>query len=74
MNRDEMEKLRLDRRLIDRRGWISKAELEKELKALPDVSHKVAPLEDAEPPQAEPAEEDVPKAASGLEAGPPRVD
>jgi hypothetical protein len=74
MNRDEMEKLRLDRRLIDRRGWISRVELEKELEALPDVSQKIAPLEDADPPEAEPAEEAVPETVSGLEVGPPRVD
>ena len=51
MNRDSMRQLRLDRRLIRRRGWISPDELERELSALPDVSHKIAPAE--EEPEAE---------------------
>ena len=43
MNREATERLRLDRRLLDRRGWITKVEREKELAALPDVSDKIAP-------------------------------
>jgi hypothetical protein len=43
VNRKATERLRLDRRLLNRRGWITKAEREKELAALPDVSHKIAP-------------------------------
>ena len=38
--RDGKTHLRLDRRLAQRRGWISPAELEKELTALPDVAEK----------------------------------
>jgi hypothetical protein len=41
-----MENLRFDRRLQNRRGWISKADREKELAALPDVSQKIAPPDD----------------------------
>jgi len=37
-----MEQLKLDRRLVRRKNWISREELEKELDALPDVSHKIA--------------------------------
>jgi len=44
MERDSTRKLRLDRRLIGRRGWLPKEELERELAALPDVSHKIAPV------------------------------
>lgn len=40
-----LRKLRLDRRLTDRRGWIDPKELERELAALPDVSAKIAPDE-----------------------------
>lgn len=40
MNRESMTRLRLDRRLIRRRGWMSREELERELAALPDVTHK----------------------------------
>lgn len=51
MDRESMKRLRLDRRLIRRRGWVSKEELERELTALPDVSHKIAPVggEDSAP-------------------------
>jgi hypothetical protein len=47
MNRDAMQKLRLDRRLLRRRGQISEAELARELEKLPDVSHKAVTLGDA---------------------------
>jgi hypothetical protein len=53
----DLRKLRLDRRLLDRRGWISREELERELAALPDLSGKVAPLEP--PPEAAPTETDT---------------
>jgi hypothetical protein len=42
---DALRKLRLDRRLLERRGWISKAELERALAELPDVEDKAAPPE-----------------------------
>jgi hypothetical protein len=53
MDRESTQRLRLDRRLIRRRGWLSEEELERELAALPDVSHKIAPVggEPAEPPE-----------------------
>jgi hypothetical protein len=44
MNRQSLEKLRLDRRLISRRGWMSDAERARSLEALPDVSHKATTL------------------------------
>jgi len=50
-----LRKLRLDRRMLDRRGWIAPRELERELAALPDVSAKIAPIEDAEPADKGPA-------------------
>jgi len=34
--------MKLDRRLIRRRGWISEPDLERELAALPDVASKAA--------------------------------
>jgi len=41
--------LKLDRRLLRRRNWIGRQELEKELSKLPDVSDKaVTPDEEAE--------------------------
>jgi hypothetical protein len=42
---DALRKLRLDRRLLERRGWISKAELDRALAELPDVEDKAAPPE-----------------------------
>jgi hypothetical protein len=48
MNADSTRKLKTDRRLIHRRGWISKSELQKQLDALPDVSDKIAPPDDSE--------------------------
>jgi hypothetical protein len=44
MDRESTRRLRLDRRLIRRQGWLSEEELERELAALPDVSHKIAPV------------------------------
>ena len=41
MNRDSVHKLRLDRRLLQRRGWIISAEEQAQaIEALPDVSGK----------------------------------
>jgi hypothetical protein len=48
MDRRSLERLRLDRRLITRPGWIDPEDLERELAALPDVSHKAAPPEPRE--------------------------
>jgi hypothetical protein len=43
---DPKQNLRLDKRLIRRRGWIPAEELRRELDALPDVSDKVQPPEE----------------------------
>jgi hypothetical protein len=52
MDRKSTKNLRLDRRLTIRKNWISSADLEKELDALPDVSHKIAePEEESESSQ-----------------------
>ena len=44
MNRESLEKLRLDRRLLHRRGWMSETERQRSLEALPDVSSKATTL------------------------------
>ena len=49
MDRKLLESMKLDRRLIRRRNWIHPDELKREIDALPDVAHKVAPVEDDEP-------------------------
>jgi hypothetical protein len=47
MNRDSMNALRLDRRLLRRRGWITPDELEQQLADLPDVADKAQTVEQA---------------------------
>jgi len=42
MDRENVKGLRMDVRLISRRGWIPEQELDREIAELPDVSHKVA--------------------------------
>ena len=37
---DSNRKIRLDRRLVGRRGWIPQPEIDREIAALPDVSAK----------------------------------
>ena len=44
MNRESLDKLRLDRRLLNRRGWMSAAERARALEELPDVSQKATTL------------------------------
>ena len=44
MDRESKERLRLDQRLVRRRGHIAKDELDRALASLPDVSHKAVPL------------------------------
>src|SRR5439155_319178 len=44
MNRQSLDKLRLDRRLLNRRGWMRATERARALEELPDVSHKATTL------------------------------
>ena len=73
MDRKSTKKLRMDRRLADRKNWISSTELEKELNALPDVSHKIA--ESQEEPESriesETAHEFKPPTSGGSDLPPP---
>jgi hypothetical protein len=57
---DYSRKLKLDRRLLRRRGWIDPEELEKELADLPDVSHKAQPQGEEE--ESSPESEEPPPA------------
>jgi hypothetical protein len=50
MDRKSTEKLRLDRRLIGRKNGITPKEHEREIQALPDVSHKIAEVEEESDP------------------------
>jgi hypothetical protein len=60
MKRGSLEKMRLDRRLAGRHGWISKKDLAGETETFPDASDKIAANE-AE------AEADAAPAGAGLE-------
>ena len=64
MNRRSLEKLRMDRRLAGRKGWMSRADLARKAEGLPDASGKIAEEEEAEP---DPGEAD----AMPPEANPP---
>lgn len=60
MVQDYTRNLKLDRRLLRRRGWIDRQELEKALADLPDVSDKAAPQgekQEEAPDGVEPLEE-----------------
>jgi hypothetical protein len=59
MNRESLEKLKLDRRLIRRSQWISPTELQRELEALRDVSHKIATIEQPDEANSESEESPV---------------
>ena len=60
MVHDSIRNLRLDRRLLRRRGWISDDELEQELAALPEVGDK-AEIVSAEEAEAEAPSGEVPQ-------------
>jgi len=63
MNRRSLEKLRLDRRLTGRRGWISNADITTETEKMPDASEKIAIIED----QPDPGEVDAAPPEAGAE-------
>lgn len=52
---EALRNLRLDRRLMERRGWVSREELARALATLADVASKVAPVEEEPPAAGEPA-------------------
>ena len=74
--RDGKTQLRLDRRLAQRRGWISPEELEKELAALPDVAEKAEMVDlpgssaEAEPEPAGFTAEPIPGSTPDTDGGP----
>ena len=70
MDRKSIDQMKFDRRLVRRKDWITRDELEKRLEALPDVSDKVATDDDApsdSADSADPAEVDKPEPESGSE-------
>ena len=73
MDRKSTKNLRLDQRLAGRRNWIAPADLEKELDALPDVSHKIAePEEEPESsPETEASQDSDSSVSDGLDLSSP---
>lgn len=57
MDRESVERLRFDRRLSRRRGWVDEAEAAQALDALPDVSEKMTTAAELEAEEAAAAEE-----------------
>jgi hypothetical protein len=55
MDRKSIEQLRMDRRLIGRKNWTAPKDFEREVEALPDVSHKIAEVgEQSDPGKSNP--------------------
>lgn len=46
MDHKSNENMRMDRRLIGRKNWTAPKDVERALEALPDVSHKIAIVEE----------------------------
>lgn len=44
MDRESLDRLRFDRRLQNRRGWLAPGELDRHVQSLPDVSDKLTTL------------------------------
>lgn len=53
MDRESLERLRFDRRLQHRRGWLAPGELERHVEKLPDVADKLTTLAHEEEAAAE---------------------
>ena len=66
MDRESLDRLRFDRRLQNRRGWLAPGELERHADALPDVADKLITLAGQEAAGAEGGAAD---SASGRTAG-----
>jgi hypothetical protein len=67
MDNEATARLKFDRRLASRRGWVEPEELEQELASLPDASDKIQEV--GEEPQAKPAPE--PGSGTGSDGGMP---
>ena len=52
MDNESTSRLKFDKRLANRRGWVEPAEFEQELASLPDVADKILPVSDEPPAQA----------------------
>ena len=62
MDQESMKRLRLDRRLQRRRGWIDDQRLQEEIASLPDVADKIDDRPEPEPAEAPAPAEPAPPA------------
>ena len=69
MDRESVERLRFDRRLQLRRGWVEESDLTAEIEALPDVSSKMTTSAELEAEEAAAAAAEPP--AASLSPAPP---
>lgn len=67
MDRDSVQRLRFDRRLQQRNGWMEEDERQAYLDSLPDVTEKMTTIADAE--ESANAAEAAPAASSGQTFG-----
>jgi hypothetical protein len=71
MDRRSVENMKLDRRLIGRRGWISEKDLQRELSQLPDVADKAVSDDPDSEEQADIAAESAAASAQPASSLPP---
>ena len=64
MDNESIDRLKFDRRLANRRGWLEAQELEQELASLPDATDKIHVASD------EPEETEAPSAPAPAPAPP----
>lgn len=65
MDRESLERLRFDRRLQNRRGWVAAEELDRHLASLPDVADKLTTLAGEESAAANASEAGAASSAGG---------
>ena len=70
MDRESLDRLRFDRRLQNRRGWLAPGELERHVQTLPDVSDKLTKLAGDENAAAAGGAADAPAGQPAPGAGP----
>lgn len=69
MDRESLDRLRFDRRLQNRRGWLAPGELDRHVQALPDVTDKLTTLAAQEEGSAAAADGGSADAAPGAARG-----
>ncbi|MFK7895049.1 MAG: hypothetical protein AB8G23_04390 [Myxococcota bacterium] len=70
MDRESVERLRFDRRLARRRGWLEEGQYDSHVNALDDVTDKMTTIAEEEEAAAEAAEAEAAAPAPATEAAP----